>query len=43
MACVGSGINIPNIAVNKMLGKDVIWENRYEEKKLAQALLPVVL
>ena len=43
MACVGSGVNIPNIAVNKMLGKDVAWEKRYEEKKLAQALLPVVV
>lgn len=43
MACVGSGVNIPNIAVNKMLGKDVAWENRYEEKKLAQAQLPVVV
>lgn len=43
MACAGSGVNIPNIAVNKLLGKNVEWENRYEEKKLAQALIPVIV
>lgn len=43
MACAGSGVNIPNIAVNKLLGKNVEWENRYEEKNLAQALIPVIV
>ncbi len=35
MACLGSGINIPNIAVNKLLGIDKHWTNNYEEKQVS--------
>lgn len=43
MACLGSGINIPNIAVNKLLGIDKHWTNNYEEKQVSHIEIPVVI
>lgn len=43
MACLGSGINIPNIAVNKLLGIDKHWTNNYEEKQVSYIEIPVVI
>ena len=43
MACLGSGINIPNIAVNKLLGIDKHWTNNYEEKQVSRIEIPVVI
>lgn len=43
MACVGSRINIPDIAVKKMLGRQSDWFNKQEEKMLAQTTVPIVL
>lgn len=43
MACYASGINIPRIALRKMLGKETRWQNRYETKIIAQILKPVTI
>ena len=43
MACLGSGVNIPNIAVNKLLGIDKHWTNNYEEKQVSHIEIPVVI
>ena len=43
MACLGSGINIPNIAVNKLLGIEKPWTNNYEEKQVSHIEMPVII
>lgn len=43
MACLGSGINIPNIAVNKLLGIERSWKNNYEEKQVSHIEIPVII
>lgn len=43
MACLGSGVNIPNIAVNKLLGIEKHWTNNYEEKQVSHIEIPVVI
>lgn len=43
MACAASGVNIPAIAVNKLLGVDVPWVNKQEEKRVTFVEVPVVL
>ena len=43
MACLGSGVNIPNIAVNKLLGIDKHWTNNYEEKQVSHIEIPLSL
>ena len=43
MACLGSGVNIPNIAVNKLIGIDKQWTNNYEEKQVSHIEIPVVI
>lgn len=43
MSCYASGVNIPRIALKRILGEDVEWENKYETKKVAQVLNPVII
>lgn len=43
MACLGSGINIPNIAVNKLLGIEKSWTNNHEEKQVSHIEIPVII
>lgn len=43
MSCLASGINIPNIAVNKMLGREKAWKNEYIEKIVSYVESPVIL
>ena len=43
MVCLGSGINIPNIAVNKLLGIEKSWTNNYEEKRVSHIEIPVII
>lgn len=43
MACLGSGINIPKIAVDKMFGVETKWKNLFEEKCVTYIETPVVL
>ncbi len=43
MACLGSGINIPNIAVNKLLGIEKQWSNNYEEKRVSHIEISVII
>lgn len=43
MACAASGVNIPGIAVGKLLGEDIPWINKKEEKKVTHVEVPVVL
>jgi biotin carboxylase len=43
MACLASGVNLPNIAVNKLLGRKFSWKICETEKKIGQILLPVIL
>lgn len=43
MSCAGAGINIPNIAVNKLLGISKPWEDHREEKFVTHIEIPLVL
>ncbi len=43
MACYASGVNIPQIALKKLLGEDCEWENNYEEKIISQILQPLII
>lgn len=43
MACAASNVNIPAIAVGKLLGKDIPWINKQEEKRVTHVETPVVL
>lgn len=43
MACLGSGINIPSIAVNKLLGIEIPWINNQEEKQVSHIEIPVII
>lgn len=43
MACAASGVNIPNIAVNKLLGIQKPWENLRLERDVCHVEYPVVL
>ncbi len=43
MACEASGINIPNIAANKLLGIQKPWEDRRIEKDVCHIEYPLVL
>lgn len=43
MACLATGVNIPNIAVNKMLGNIRHWKLEEKNRKITQVLLPVLL
>ena len=43
MSCAASGVNIPAIAVSKLLGNELAWENKQEEKMVTHVEVPVVL
>lgn len=43
MACLGSGINIPGIAVGKLLGVERTWKNERRETLVSHIEIPVVL
>ena len=43
MACLASGVNIPNIAVNKMLGIDKGWKISEERKLVSHVEVPIIL
>ena len=43
MACNAAGVNIPNLAVNKLLGVDKKWSIDKEKKVISQVEVPVVL
>lgn len=43
MSCLASGVNIPDIAVNKLLGRDVPWTMDRSEHIVSQVEIPVLL
>lgn len=43
MACLASGVNIPQIALNRLLGRETEWKNAREPRIVAQILQPVTL
>ena len=43
MSCLASGINIPNIAVNKLLGIEKPWTNNKKECSVTHAETPIIL
>lgn len=43
MSCFASGVNIPQIALKKLLGNTVKWNNSFETKIIAQVLNPVTI
>ena len=43
MACHASGVNIPQIALDRLLGRETDWENAREPRLVAQVLRPVTL
>ena len=42
-SCLATGINIPNIAVNKILGTEKNWELKNEEKKISYIETPLLI
>ncbi len=42
-SCLASGINIPNIAVNKLLGIEKKWKLKKEEKKISYIETPLII
>lgn len=42
-SCLASGVNIPNIAVNKILGIEKNWELKNEEKKISYIETPLLI
>lgn len=43
MSCAASGVNIPNIAINKLLGVNRNWKLNRRECQVSQVEIPVVL
>ena len=43
MACAASNVNIPALAVGKLLGIDMPWTNKKEEKRVTHVEVPDVL
>lgn len=43
MSCLASGVNIPNLAVNKMLGRKKEWHNDKEEKCISHVEVPLIV
>jgi hypothetical protein len=43
LSCLGSGVNIPNIAVNQLLGKEKPWSINTVAAKVAYVETPVIL
>ncbi|GAB6108631.1 ATP-grasp domain-containing protein [Fusibacter bizertensis] len=43
LSCAVSGVNIPNLAVNKLIGRDKKWKNNFEEKHVSHIEIPVIL
>ena len=43
LSCVGAGVNIPNLALNKLLGINKEWSMDYEPKKVSYIESPVKL
>lgn len=43
MSCLASGINIPNIAVNRMLGIDREWKDERQERMVSYVEAPVIV
>ena len=43
MSCLASGVNIPNVALNKLLGKSVEWEQNKEERIVSYIEVPQIV
>lgn len=43
MSCLASGVNIPNLAVNKLLGRKKEWNNSKEEKCISHVEVPMIV
>ncbi|MCC8049892.1 MAG: ATP-grasp domain-containing protein [Clostridiales bacterium] len=43
MSCLASGVNLPNLAVNQLLGMSKGWKNNYEEKYISHVELPLIV
>lgn len=43
MACLAAGVNIPNLAVNKILGIDKEWRLEKELKKVSHVEVPILV
>ena len=43
MACCASGINIPQIALKKLLSQEMEWSNNFETKRVSQFLQPIAI
>lgn len=43
MSCLASGVNIPNIALNKVMGKSIPWSQNKDEKIVSYIEIPQVM
>lgn len=43
MACLASGVNIPNIAVNKIIGRNKTWEIIQKDVKVSHIEVPIIV
>ena len=43
MSCLAAQVNIPNIALNRLLGKDIDWKIDRTEKMVSYIELPQIV
>lgn len=43
MSCLATGVNIPNIALNKLLGKDIPWSFERENRIVSYVEIPQII
>jgi len=43
MACLASGVNIPNLAVNKIIGINKEWKNNFKETCISHVEVPMLV
>lgn len=42
MSCLGGGVNIPYIAVSKLLGKDIPWKTEKSDRRVSYVEIPLI-
>lgn len=43
LSCIGTGINIPLIALNKLMGKNMTWKDERRERKVSYIESPLII
>ena len=43
MSCLAADVNIPNIALNKLIGKEIEWKQKKQETIVSYIELPYII